>query len=270
MASKIDVPVSTTQGNSPSLTSPTGSLPIRAPITVDDFLSDGYKTDTSDSNVSSRSGASSNTDNGFVSGEEEFDTAPERPVFRPFVADPDEEILALEEVVEEEEEEEEVEEEEEEEVEEGVTDEFSPVVELDSAKSNGVRPIAQLSMDDDEYDKVTGDEGMMSEVEDGRFSGVVKVPSFGAQESVDVAPLVKVLDIEEDKEDGLLVQSNSSGDNQSGLSTERDNGADSGVLGPKDAVVSNGSVSDSGSVKLVEDNGQDVTVYSAHEHGGEW
>ncbi|KAJ6355841.1 hypothetical protein OIU78_004051 [Salix suchowensis] len=218
---------------------------------------------------------------GFVSGEEEFDTAPERPflgdpdeenseegvfggnyrVSRPFVADPDEEILALEEVVEEEEEEEEeVEEEEEEEVEEGVTDEFSPVVELDSAKSNGVRPIAQLSMDDDEYDKVTGDEGMMSEVEDGRFSGVVKVPSFGAQESVDVAPLVKVLDIEEDKEDGLLVQSNSSGDNQSGLSTERDNGADSGVLGPKDAVVSNGSVSDSGSVKLVEDNGQDVTV----------
>ncbi|KAJ6771000.1 TRANSLOCASE OF CHLOROPLAST 159 CHLOROPLASTIC-LIKE [Salix koriyanagi] len=124
-----------------------------------------------------------------------------------------------------------MEEEEEEEVEEGVTDEFSPVVELDSAKSNGVRPIAQLSMDDDEYDKVTGDEGMMSEVEDGRFSGVVKVPSFGAQESVDVAPLVK-----------------------------RDNGADSGVLGPKDAVVSNGSVSDSGSVKLVEDNGQDVTV----------
>ncbi|KAB5537387.1 hypothetical protein DKX38_014920 [Salix brachista] len=268
MASKIDVPVSATQGNSPSLTSPTGSLPIRAPITVDDFLSDGYKTDTSDSNVSSRSGASSNTDNGFVSGEEEFDTESERPflgdpdeenseegvfggiyrVSRPFVADPDEEILALEE------------EEEEEEEESGLTDEFSPVVELDSAKSNGVRPIAQLSMDDDEFDKVTGDEGMMSEVEDGRFSGVVKVPSFGAQESVDVAPLVKVLGIEEDKEDGLLVQSNSSGDNQSGLSTERDNGAGSGVLGPKDAVVSNGSVSDSGSVTLVEDNGQDVTV----------
>ncbi|KAJ6719827.1 GTPASE IMAP FAMILY MEMBER-RELATED [Salix purpurea] len=243
MASKIDVPVSTTQGNSPSLTSPTGSLPIRAPITVDDFLSDGYKTDTSDSNVSSRSGASSNTDNGFVSGEEEFDTAPERPflgdpdeenseegvfggiyrVSRPFVADPDEEILALEEV---EEEGEEVEEEEE---------ERRRVV----AKSNGVRPIAQLSMDDDEFDKVTGDEGMMSEVERWKL---------------------RCWDIEEDKEDGLLVQSNSSGDNQSGLSTERDNGADSGVLGPKDAVVSNGSVSDSGSVKLVEDNGQDVTV----------
>ncbi|KAF9673294.1 hypothetical protein SADUNF_Sadunf10G0009200 [Salix dunnii] len=269
MASKIDVPVSTTQGNSPPLTSPTGSLPIRAPITVDDFQSDGYKTDTSDSNISSRSGTSNNTDNGFVSGEEEFDTASERPflgdpdeenseegvlggiyrVSRPFVADPDEEILALEE-----------EEEEEEEV-SGVTDEFSPVVELNIAKSNGVRPIAQLSMDDDEFDKVTGYEGMVSEVEDVRFSGAVKVPSFGAQESVDAAPLVKMLDIEEDKEVGLLVQSNSSfDDNQSGLSTERDSEADSGVLGPKDAVVSNGSVNDTGSVKLVEDSGQDATV----------
>jgi Toc86/159 family protein import component len=267
MASKIHVPVSTTQGTPPSLPSSTGFLPIRAPITVDDFQSDGYKTDTSDSDIgSSRSGTGSNIDNGFVSGEEEFDSASERPflgdpdeenseegdfggmyrVSRPFVADPDEEISVLEEVEEEE---------------SGVNDEFIPVVGLDSANSNGIRPIAQLSMDDDEFDKVTGDEGMVSEVDDGSFSGVVNVPSFGAQEIVDVAPLVKVLDIEEDKEDGLLVQSNSSSDdNKSRLSAERDFGADSCVLGPKDAVVTNGSANDSGSVKLVEDNGHVVTV----------
>ena len=267
MASKIHVPVSTTQGTPPSLPSSTGFLPIRAPITVDDFQSDGYKTDTSDSDIgSSRSGTGSHIDNGFVSGEEEFDSASERPflgdpdeedseegdfdgmyrVSRPFVADPDEEISVLEEVEEEE---------------SGVTDEFIPVVGLDSANSNGVRPIAQLSMDDDEFDKVTGDEGMVSEVEDGSFSGVVKVPSFGAQEIVDVASLVKVLDIEEDKQDGLLVQSNSSSDdNKSRLSTERDIGADSCILGPKDAVVTNGSANDSGSVKLFEDNGHVVTV----------
>ncbi|XP_011005094.1 PREDICTED: translocase of chloroplast 159, chloroplastic-like [Populus euphratica] len=267
MASRIHVPVSTTQGTPPSLPSSAGFLPIRAPITVDDFQSDGYKTDTSDSDIgSSRSGTGSNIDNGFVSGEEEFDSASERPflgdpdeenseegdfggmyrVSRPFVADPDEENSVLEEVEEEE---------------SGVTDEFIPVVGLGSANSNGVRPIAQLSMDDDEFDKVTGDEGMVSEVDYGSFSGVVKVPSFGAQEIVDVAPLVKVLDIEEDKEDGLLVQSNSSfDDNKSSLSTERDFGADSCVLGPKDAVVTNGSANDSGSVKLVEDNGHVVTV----------
>ncbi|CAK7333195.1 unnamed protein product [Dovyalis caffra] len=267
MASKTHVPVSATQGTT-SLPSPTGFLPIRAPITIDDSQSDGYKTDASDSNISSGSGTSSNFDNGFVSGEEEFDTASERPflgdpdeensedggfggsyqVSRPFVADLDEESLVLEDKEEEE---------------SGVTDEFSPVVDLDSANSNEVRPIAQLSMDDDGFDEVTGDEGMISEVEDGRLSRGAKVPSLGAQERADAALLVKTLGIEEDKEDELLVQSSSSSeDNQSGLLMERDNGPNYGVLDPKHAFVMNGSgsVNDSGSVKLFEDNAHIVTV----------
>jgi hypothetical protein len=260
MASKTYVPVAATQGTTPSLLSSTGFFPIRAPVTVDGFQSDGYKTDSSESNIS----GSSCVDNEFASGEEDFDTASERPflgdpdeenseeggfggryrVSWPFAGDPDEESLVLAE-----------------EEESSVTDEFGSVVELDNANSNGVRPIAQLSMDDDELYEVAGDEGMMNGVEDGRLSDVVKVPSFGVQEREDTVLRVKALGTEEEKEDELLVQSNSSSvDNQSGLLMERDEGPDNVVLGPKDAVVMNGSVNDSSSVNLVEDNSHAVTV----------
>ena len=260
MASKTHVPVSATQGTTPSLLSSTGFFPIRAPVTVDGFQSDGYKTDSSESNIS----GSSCVDSEFASGEEDFDTASERPflgdpdeenseeggfggryrVSWPFAGDPDEESLVLAE-----------------EEESSVTDEFGTVVELDNANSNGVRPIAQLSLDDDELYEVAGDEGMMNGVEDGRLSDVVKVPSFGVQEREDTVLRVKALGTEEEKEGELLVQSNSSSvDNQSGLLMERDDGPDNVVLGPKDAAVMNGSVNDSGSVNLVEDNSHVVTV----------
>ncbi|KAH8499613.1 hypothetical protein H0E87_015005 [Populus deltoides] len=260
MASKTYVPVAATQGTTTSLLSSTGFFPIRAPVTVDGFQSDGYKTDSSESNIS----GSSCVDNEFASGEEDFDTASERPflgdpdeenseeggfggryrVSWPFAGDPDEESLVLAE-----------------EEESSVTDEFGSVVELDNANSNGVRPIAQLSMDDDELYEVAGDEGMMNGVEDGRLSDVVKVPSFGVQEREDTVLRVKALGTEEEKEHELLVQSNSSSvDNQSGLLMERDEGPDNVVLGPKDAVVMNGSVNDSSSVNLVEDNSHAVTV----------
>ncbi|KAG6766594.1 hypothetical protein POTOM_030683 [Populus tomentosa] len=62
MASKTHVPVSATQGTTPSLLSFIGFSPIRAPITVDDFQSDGYKTNSSESNIS----GSSSVDNEFT------------------------------------------------------------------------------------------------------------------------------------------------------------------------------------------------------------
>ncbi|KAG6764934.1 hypothetical protein POTOM_032423 [Populus tomentosa] len=89
-------------------------------------------------------------------------------------------------------------------------------------------------MDDDELYEVAGDEGVMSGVEDGRLSDVVKVPSFGSNSS--------------------FVE------NQYGLLMERDDGPDNVVLGPKDAIVMNGFVNDSGLVNLVEDNSHVVIV----------
>nr|TKR98092.1 hypothetical protein D5086_0000206400 [Populus alba] len=128
-------------------------FPIRAPVTIDDFQSDGYKTNSSESNIS----GSSSVDNEFVSS------------FQTILGDRDEESLVLAK----------------EEKESSVTDEFVSVIELDNVNSNGARLIAQLSMDNDEFYEVAGDEGVMSGVEDGRLSDVVNVPSFGVQERED-------------------------------------------------------------------------------------
>ncbi|XP_042516922.1 translocase of chloroplast 159, chloroplastic-like [Macadamia integrifolia] len=151
------------QQQSPLKVSPSnssGSLPIRAPPTSDS------DTEPIITNKGHKKGSSSDiTDgdyesDGFLSGEEEFETASERPYF----ADPDEETLDF--------------------ATEGkvigvpfvsnidMEDEIIPVVEpvLGSSifsSSKTVRPIAQLSgVDDDDENVVVADEGLISGVEE--------------------------------------------------------------------------------------------------------
>ncbi|XP_043709894.1 translocase of chloroplast 159, chloroplastic-like [Telopea speciosissima] len=148
------------QQSSPLKVSPSnssGSLPIRAPPTSDSDTEPIIKNHKKGNNTDSTDG--SYESDGFLSGEEDFVTASERPFF----TDPDEETrdFATERKV------------------IGVPfvrksdmeDEIVPVVEpvMDSSvfsPSKTVRPIAQLSGVDDEEDNVVGDEGLISGVEE--------------------------------------------------------------------------------------------------------
>uniref|UniRef100_A0A5B7C0E8 AIG1-type G domain-containing protein n=1 Tax=Davidia involucrata TaxID=16924 RepID=A0A5B7C0E8_DAVIN len=206
-----------------SLSSSSGSsFRIRAPPTIDsDFeisiSTNGKKNSTS----SSDSGFESD---GFLSGEDGFETASEKP----FVADPDDETLEDTDYVEEfvvarpclTDSDEEITEEscgveeygasrpfvadtDEETLGTamGEEDECAPLIEpavvnigiLSPPKL--VMPIAQLSGDSD--DDAVGNE----EVEDDGFSGAVRVPSIGVLEGINSAPRVKVLRVEEREED---------------------------------------------------------------------
>ncbi|TXG71734.1 hypothetical protein EZV62_000313 [Acer yangbiense] len=194
-----------------SSSSSTGSFLIRAPLTVDDDDDDDDDDDngsdfesnggrivvTSNGDGSSSTSSVSSSDNeGFVSGEE-FETASEKH----FVTDPDEEILE----------------------DNGFFDrykisrpvvpdpdeEFSQNSSFDDEESGGavdeyestVVPVARLSMEDDGFDElIGGDEGMVSEVEDGGFSGLIKVPSVVSIERVDSVPRIKVTEIEGEDE----------------------------------------------------------------------
>ncbi|EEF45536.1 translocase of chloroplast 159, chloroplastic [Ricinus communis] len=234
MASNPHVSLSTTRA---------GSFPIRAPVTLDDssdFESDGHdKTDNSDTTSIIYNGSESEE---YVSGEE-FESASEKLFiadtdeenheqigffyevtnFRPLVANADEESLGIS-----------VDDEE-----SGVTEEYDPIVDSDIPSSPKVMPIAQLSMDDDEFEELMCVEGMVrSELEDNSFSGIVKVPSIGLLDRIDSAPRVRVSDIQKDKEAVLFLQEDSSVMNDSQLLALRDNedllgklvGADIGVL----------------------------------------
>ncbi|WCJ23496.1 Translocase of chloroplast 159 chloroplastic [Euphorbia peplus] len=206
------------------------SFPVRAPITVDDESSD-YESQTENAYSDSEGSGSSSVVYGsefeeFASGEE-FESASEKPfvdeeredsrlfgkygVSRPFVADPDEGSLGNS-VVDEEEE-------------EG----FGRVIEpgglgLGLGLGSGLMPIAQLSIDEDDVHELVFDEGMVSGEEDGRFGGVEVVAR------VDSMPRVRVSDIEEDKDDELLLQ-------------KVGNGVELGVNGDVKRVF-DGSVSD--------------------------
>ncbi|KAJ4834066.1 hypothetical protein Tsubulata_016264 [Turnera subulata] len=210
--------ISTTTERKPSLfisvpPPSTGFLPIRAPLTVDDdssdFQSDGYITDNSDSgNTTSADDESAR----FASGEEDFETASENDLIvgdpdeekvggggsddkywssRPFARDPDEGSLENSSVVG---------------SENGLSsDGYGDAMELDVGGSNLVRPIAQLSMDDGEFDELVGD---VSEEESYGLSGVIEYSGFEGQERADSAPRVKVLSGGEE-EDELSVGSSS-------------------------------------------------------------
>uniref|UniRef100_A0A2P2QMR5 Uncharacterized protein MANES_15G012200 n=1 Tax=Rhizophora mucronata TaxID=61149 RepID=A0A2P2QMR5_RHIMU len=278
MASMTHVSLSTAQGTpclSSSLHPPTGSIPIRARITPEDdssdFESDGHKTDDSDSNASGTAEHSVSIDDGsefeeFASGEElasseGFDTASERPFMgdpdeenpeaigfvnnyirpRPSVADPGEESSGNSFLEEEES--------------SFVGDHSSPVVQLD-------RPIAHLSMDDEELDELVGEEGIRSYVEDDRFSGIVRVPSFGLPKRDDSAPSVELSGVEEHKEIESLLQGDSSFVEQLPVIVDEASAlnnfsaADNGFLGSKDqAIAEMCSFNDFTSVDLPSDEG---------------
>ncbi|KAF2313884.1 hypothetical protein GH714_018584 [Hevea brasiliensis] len=186
MASIPRVSLSKTQG-SPSfsnslLPSPTGSLPIRAPITPDDDSSDFESNGHTDHGYSD---TSSNIDNGSESDEyvsvEEFESGSEKlfagnpdeenseesglldknKLSRAFVPNPDEESLGSSFIDEE----------------SGVTDHYRPVVESDSPYLQRVMPVCPIV--------------------NGRFSAMVS------------APRVRVSAVEYDKEDEPLVQGDS-------------------------------------------------------------
>jgi GTP-binding protein EngB required for normal cell division len=210
MDSKVYVPFSAAQAApvvaqanphkhalSSSSSVPTGSLPIRAPLTLDsDSESVGHKTfSTSSSSSGGYNGYES--DEHFLTGEE-FELASERPLvakpdeetleesenfepFRPFVAYPDRK--SVESSIEDEEE----------------SGEYGPVVEpvlVDSPNLNRIMPKAQLSMDDDEEE----DEDIVGEVdEDSGFLGIVRVPGFKVLEKIDGSPRIKALGVDKNE-----------------------------------------------------------------------
>lgn len=186
------------------------SLPIRAPPTVDsDFGYSSKKHKNSiTSSYTSDSDSGFESEEGFVSGEDGFETASEMPyladpdnetlaessslvVSRPFVKDPDVKILG--------------------EGEFGVSRPFvvdsdekisrtpmeEEVEEYSSPRVQLRMPVAQLSGDSD-------DDSVGSVVlEDDGFSGPVRVPSTAFIEEVNAVPKVKVLELEGGEEDEL-------------------------------------------------------------------
>ncbi|GLT79399.1 hypothetical protein SLA2020_508900 [Shorea laevis] len=225
MESKTHVYVSATGAkgnpNEGTFSSPssTGSFLIRAPLTIDDdsdFESSGGYSGVDGSGGGSGSGSE------YLSGEE-FETASERPslggetdeemveenggagrytVSRPFVADSDHGS-----------------------VENSVVDEeenFVSVVE--NLESKQFTPVAQLSMDD-EFDEMLGDEEMVSDAENGGFSGAVEVPG-----GVKSLPRIKAaVDVEVGgEEEESQEPTNSALDNQSESSSNAE--VQNGVL----------------------------------------
>ncbi|XVF28320.1 hypothetical protein REPUB_Repub15cG0019200 [Reevesia pubescens] len=202
--------------------SSTGSLLIRAPLTADsdsEYESNGHETSSTvgGSSLNSFENNSeleeSEEDEEFLSGDEEFETASEME--RPLVGDPDEEITleeekngsiggsykiyvankdddidSLENSMEDEEE---------------IGDDIG-LVDASNSKQVVPIPIAQLSMDDEEFAEMLTDEEMVTEVEDGGwFSGVAKVPC-----GVENSPRIKVaLEVEggEEEEESLELTS---------------------------------------------------------------
>lgn len=207
---------------SPSLS---GSLPIRAPLTVDDdvgsdFESDGDKFDKNygSSINGSDSGSESEV---FVSGEES-ETASERQLVadsvaetvgvsgvvekfelsRPSVRYPDEESSENSVGGEEE---------------SGEVDGYKPAVRpvmVDELSLKLVRPIAQLSLEEDD-NVLTSDEEVVSEVEDG-----------GSLEKVSIAPRIKVLRVDEGEEDETVV-----GETNDDSLSDDSLGDENGILG---------------------------------------
>ncbi|KAG9444558.1 hypothetical protein H6P81_015898 [Aristolochia fimbriata] len=153
MDSNVSASLSATQGASqPSkvLLSNSGSFPIRAPPS--DVASDDDKDVIEDEAKGSVSGPEdgSETAENYLSGEEDFETASERP----FVPDQDEEILAVDDAAE------------------------VPALVSSSVGFLPIKktmPIAQPSRDED--DEVV-DEVFASEEEDDGFSGVAMVPTL--------------------------------------------------------------------------------------------
>ncbi|KAF5736989.1 translocase of chloroplast chloroplastic-like [Tripterygium wilfordii] len=244
--------------SSPPSSASTGSLPIRAPITLDDdesgFESDGYKTGDSDISSSYSSGSGFQIESeGFASGEEGFETASERhfvgdpdeetveesgvyaryDISRPFVADPDENWS-------------ENDTEEEEDGRSAVIDGCSPV--LDNPNPKLAMPIAHLSMDE-EFDELLGDEEILSEVED-----VIKVPDFVVKEGIDASARVKALEVEKVAEDEPMELKDSSFTIQSegDLSMKVADGVISGNF----VEVHNGVVGSENTVGFPEDYSQ--------------
>ncbi|GMJ14086.1 hypothetical protein HRI_005077800 [Hibiscus trionum] len=192
---------------------PTGSLLIRAPLTVDsdsEYDSNGLETASTVGGASSFNGFDENNSElglseeggGFSSGNEEFETVSgrERPLgedpesetslggennggvsqsYKLYVAnkddDDDGDLESLEN--------------------NSMVDEDVGLVDGSKANQVVVVPIAQLSMDDEVFDEMSSEEEMVAEVEDGGFSGVVKVPG-----SVESSPRIKVaLGVEEEE-----------------------------------------------------------------------
>ncbi|KAF8401485.1 hypothetical protein HHK36_012425 [Tetracentron sinense] len=214
MDSKPSVSLSTAQGTpSPAEVSPlqqsplnfspfsssSGYLPIRAPPSDYDIETaienNGDKIDKRSSSRSSSSSDSSSESEGFVSGEDEFETASERP----FVGDPDEESLEMD-----------MEEEDNGvpfvrvgEMEPEIVQFAEPVVGSSNFSSpKTVMPNAQFWRDDE-------DEGMVSEVEDDGVSGIVRIPHVGGFEKPDGVVETPVLG-GEGGEDGSLLGRDSS------------------------------------------------------------
>ncbi|XWS14081.1 hypothetical protein CRYUN_Cryun36dG0092600 [Craigia yunnanensis] len=191
--------------------SSTGSLLIRAPLTVDsdsEYESNGHETASTvgGSSLYSFENNSELESEGeeFLSGDDGFETASERPL----VGDPDEETL--------EEENNGISEsykiyvanknDDIDSLENSIVDEEESGVDIGlvgSSNSNQVIPIAQLSMDDEEFAEMLTDEEMVTEVEYGGFSGVVKVPG-----GVESTPRIKVaLGVEGGEEESLELTS---------------------------------------------------------------
>lgn len=143
MESKAFVPATTKSPGSSS----SSFIPIRASPSYDSDIEIHSKNDTlkfdkkKGSESSSSSSSSSSSDDGFVSGDEEFETASERP----FVADPDDETLGkgVEGVV--------VDDDDDDDDYDGpFVDSFTSSLEL---PRNVMPPIAKLSMDDEEEEE---------------------------------------------------------------------------------------------------------------------
>ncbi|KAK8709846.1 hypothetical protein V6N13_060847 [Hibiscus sabdariffa] len=184
---------------------PTGSLLIRAPLTVDsdsEYDSNGLETSSTVGGDSSFNGFDENNSElglseegeSFLSGNEELETVSERE--RPLGEDPEREtslgggnnggVSQSYKLYVANNEEEDLE-----------SLENNSMVEEDvGSKSNQVVvPIAQLSMDDEVFDEISSEEETVAEVEDGGFSGVVMVSG-----SVESSPRIKVvLGVEEDE-----------------------------------------------------------------------
>ncbi|OVA14854.1 AIG1 [Macleaya cordata] len=240
---------------STQFSSGTTSLPIRAPLSSDSDIETDVKINGGDK-VSISSGFDS--EEGFLSGEDEFETASERP----FVADPDEETLDM--VME--------------------RENIVPfVVETVVASSNSpsmgplVPPKAQVTGDDD----VVADEGFVSEVDDDGSSAVatvaasvnfptVETPKAQVSGDDDVVadvgfvgdveddgfsnvanvPLVSLVESPEIAEDSKTIEDSSSIENPNSVEN-----TDEGVLGSveKEPSFENNSVSGLGSEELAGD-----------------
>lgn len=185
--------------------SSTGSLLIRAPLTVDS--DNDYETGSSvGGSFENNSEFGGSEVDEFLSGDEEFETASERAFvgdtddgiisleednkgdvnvsYKIYVADKDDDVDSLENSIEDEE--------------EGGGVDSGLVV--GGSDSKQVIPIAQLSVDDEEFSEMLTDEEMVTEVEDGGFSGVVKVPA--GVERIEAVP-----GVEEEEESLELIRS---------------------------------------------------------------